>query len=374
MINSIINLIALSLFILYAFQVIKFYIGLNRLAPGLNNHCYSVSIIVPARNESTNISRCLDSLIQQNYPAEKMEIIVVNDRSDDNTELVVEQYCSKHPFIKLLNIEKDQISSAPKKFAIEKGIESSIHEIIITTDADSMASQNWVNAIISHFQHNVGVVAGPVMFHKNDETNFYSRIQSLEFLSLIIAGMGSIGMNEPIIANGANLAYRKTVFNQVDGFSGIDDLKTGDDDLFIQKVNESTSHKIVYATTSDSVIYTKPARSCYEFIKQRTRWASKGSRYESNSLKLYLIAVYFLYLYMLLVIPFILLGLIKATFPLIIFFMKLILDAILMKKGLNLLNRSDLLKYIFPTELFQLIYVVLVGFLGFFDLYQWKGN
>ena len=105
------------------------------------------------------------------------------------------------------------------------------------------------------------MVIGMVVFDKNKEKTLFHKIQSLEFLSLVIAGAGSIGSDMPIIGNGANLAYRRSVFNKIKGFEGIASLKSGDDDLLIQKVARLTTSKIKSAVDKSSIILTSPVIS-----------------------------------------------------------------------------------------------------------------
>ena len=372
MIHYIVGIAVSLLLIIYCLNLLRFYIGLTNLSSDSNPRQFSVSVLIPARNEAGRIAECLDRLIRQNFPMDKLEIIVINDRSEDETESVVLDYCSRYSNIRLINIEANHKKGSSKKYAITMGIQKSNNDIIFTTDADCISSPNWINEMISHYDDDVGIVAGPVMIHPGTETNIYLKIQSLEFTSLVIAGMGSAGFGRPIIANGANLSYRRSVFFDVNGFEGIETLPSGDDDLFIQKVNAENMHKIVYTTEPDSIVYTNPVQSIKAFIHQRSRWASKGAHYNNKSLILYLVSVYLLYLYFIVSIPLAIVGCISPLLPIALFIIKLSFDSLLIFKGLTILNRNDLFKYLPLAEIFQVIYVVIAGFLGFIGVYRWK--
>ncbi len=369
---NLISIVLIILFVIYSLQIIKFYLGLFKLRPGKNSNPLFVSIIIPARNEANNISQCLNSLLAQNYPQDNIEIIVVNDNSKDETSSIVKQYTTIHNQIKLLNLDDDPAVLSPKKRAISAGIKLSKNELIFTTDADCIAHPDWLKSMVAYFEPDVGMVTGMVAFDKQEEHTLFHKVQSLEFLSLIIAGFGSIGSDMPIIGNGANLAYRRSAFDEVDGFKGIDTLKSGDDDLLIQKVARLTKWKIKCTAENRSFISTKPATSIREFINQRIRWASKGIHYHNPFFVVYLVSVYLFYLLLMISLPVSILSLKTFPLPFIAFILKMICDFLLLFKGLKLAARQDLLKYFFAAELFQVPYILLVGFAGLWGDFNWK--
>lgn len=369
-INALLTIFA----IIYLSQIIRFYIGLFRLNRCTNHHLFSTSIIIPARNEADQIDKCLASLIVQNYPKEKIEIIVVNDNSTDATESIVRKFSTNHDHIKLIALAESHPILSPKKHAITSGIQSSQNELIFTTDADCFAHPDWLRTMVSCFESDVGMVTGLVILNKTDEQTLFHKVQSLEFLSLVLAGAGSIGFDVPIIANGANLAYRRSVFDEVNGFSGIETLRSGDDDLLIQKIARLTSWKIKCATELSSIISTKPVPSLKAFINQRIRWASKGIHYHNPLFVLYLISVYFFYLLLFCAVPFSILNWQKFPLPAIVLSIKMLFDFIFLIKSTTMVHRRDLLKYFPLAELFQIPYILVVGFLGLWGKYRWKGR
>ena len=94
--------ILLTLF--YAFKIVYFFYGLYRFSIGKNEEKYSVTVLVPARNEEANISKCLDSLLNQNYPSDKLEIVVIDDDSEDSTAEIVNDYAAQHSIIRLISL------------------------------------------------------------------------------------------------------------------------------------------------------------------------------------------------------------------------------------------------------------------------------
>lgn len=359
------------LFSLVYFSVILFfYIGLFRLKSGQNNHQVPVSIIIPARNEAKNIAICLNSLLKQTYPAEYIQIIVIDDHSTDQTAQIVQSFSERDNRIQLLSADPLTPGKSPKKMAINKGIEFSQNEYIFTIDADCEVTPEWLDKMVCYFESDVGVVVGPVSYHH--EKNLFQKLQSLEFLGLVIAGAGSIGMNRPIIANGANLAYRKTAFINVGGFTSFENISSGDDDLLVQKIAQATKWEIRFAADHQAIVRTNSAETIRQFLNQRSRWASKSLIYPDLWLKFILILIYLFYGFLFLAGLFISLKLLSQIFFGIGLLSKITIDLLIMIKGCKLLKRKDLLSYFPLTEILQIPYILYAGAAGVLGNFYWK--
>ncbi|MFZ5517765.1 MAG: glycosyltransferase [Candidatus Zhuqueibacterota bacterium] len=359
---------------LYVWKISYFLWGLFRLRAGRNKKMYHVTVIVPARNEEENISRCLRALTRQKYPSDKLEIVVVDDFSTDRTADLVRTYTQRYDYISLINPGRLAPGMSPKKRALQTGIESSSGEIIITTDADCWASPQWIRRIVSQFEEQVGVVTGLVLFDAGDEKTIFHKIQAIEFLGLTMAGIGSIGAGDPIIANGANFAFRRRAFQQVNGYEDETHIISGDDDLLLQKIVRQTDWKVKSVIASDSFVYTRPLSTIVSFLNQRIRWASKGLVYKKFSLVFFLASVYLFYLLLFISIPLTLPYVSNYPYPVAAFTMKLIIDFLLILKGTAVAGRRDLLKYFLIAEIFQIPYIIYVGFTGILGQFNWKGR
>ena len=360
--------------LVYSLKILFFFYGLFKLNQGTNHQKYSVTILVPARNEEENIAVCLDSLVCQNYPQDKLQIIVIDDDSDDRTAEIARGYFAKHPNIQLIRLAKCPPNISPKKRALQAGIESAESEIIFTTDADCWVDPNWVKKIVAYFDEDVGMVAGYVIFEAESERTLFQKMQSLEFLGITTAGIGSIGAGDPIIANGANLAFRRRTFFDAGGYKNKNNIISGDDDLLMQQIDRTTSWQIAASTDPDTFVKTKPMSNLTDFLNQRVRWASKGLVYKKYSLVFFLVSVYLFYLLLFISLPFALWFPLYFPYPLYAFTIKLIVDFLLILKGTSLLGRKDLRKYFLITELFQLPYIIYVGFAGIMGTFSWKGR
>ena len=201
----------------------------------------------------------------------------------------------------------------------------------------------------------------------------WRRRQRIEFAGLVISGAGLIGINKPVICNAANIAYRKTVFDQVNGFDDQLKLSSGDDELLMQKIWKETEYKIKFCPDKKAVVKTIPNKSIPEFYQQRKRWASKGLFYADKLLILKLILIFLFYLS----IPVeIFLGIFLSTKFFVILLAGLLFKAffeyLVLKRGTELLFDKKLLRPFIFAEILHIPYIIISGISGIFGNFTWK--
>lgn len=346
--------------------------GLFRLRRGTNKEHLSVSVIIPARNEMQGIGRCLDAVLQQQYPAHRYEIVVVDDRSTDATATIVETYACQNACIKLVSLTDTTEGIAGKKRAVACGIAQASHDIIIVTDADCNPQPGWIAGMISCFEPDVGVVAGATFFKRAYETSLWVKLLSIENVALIAAGAGSIGAARPSICNGSNLAYRKKVFTEVGGFSGIDHIASGDDDMFIQKVSKITRWRSAFSTSKTTYNYTSPPQGLREFINQRVRWSSKGGQYPDRLLSFYLSVMYVYYIVCMVALAMVVLHPAQSGGLLLLLAIKFSAETVVAVQGCRLFGRKRLIPFIPLLGALFMPYVIGISTLGMFKAFRWK--
>lgn len=372
MIENLLLLFFILLLIHYLIFLLKIYFGLFKLKKEPNEKLpvEFVSILIPFRNEANNILQTLKSLESQNYPEDKFEVIFIDDSSTDDSKIILEKNISKEN-IKVLSVPSEFSEKAHKKRAIRFGIENSRGEIIVSTDADCIHPQNWLRTLLKYFDENTGFISGPVKFKVSD--SIFSKLQSIEFAGLVIAGAGLIGSNYPTICNAANIAYKRKAFEEVSGFSIQMDLSSGDDELLMQKIFRDTNYKIRFVPETEAIVQTEPNRSLCQFYQQRKRWASKGLYYKNKLLVLKLILIYMFYLSLFLqpLLGFIIDYRFFISFV-ISFLSKILFEYLILKKGLNLIFNQTVSK-VFPlAEIMHIPYILIAGLSGVFGNYKWK--
>ena len=281
---SAISYLTFLLTFFYVVAVTYFWYGWRRLASPrkrILSGKTNVSILIAARNEEDKIGATIDDILKQNYPKDLIELIVIDDHSSDRTAEIVLSYIRQG--VKLIMLNESKPLNSYKKKAISEAIKVAKGELLITTDADCRMGSNWLGSIVSFYEeNNCKLISSPVVFY--EEKNFFESLQTLEFLYLIGLGAATIGNKKPSTCNGANLAYRRDVFVELKGFQGIDDLASGDDELFLHKVASKYPQDIGFCKSQDALVYTHAKPNLKEFISQRKRWASKSTRYKNKNI------------------------------------------------------------------------------------------
>lgn len=342
-----------------------------------------LSVIIPARNEEENIGACLTSILQQSYPAEKFEIIVVDDHSTDRTaEIITSFQDNRIRLIRLEEVLKDNTTRAYKKQAIAEAIARANGDIIVTTDADCIAGKHWLSGISNHYAaFHPDMITMPVRIRSCNTP--LAVFETLDFLSLqgmtgALVSRGNISM-----ANGANFSYTKEAFNKVGGFQGIDHIASGDDMLLAEKLRMAGG-KIDYLKNEAVIVETAAAKNFRSFISQRIRWASKTGGYKDLKIQAVLGLVYLLNLCIILLLyrsirgcscNLILGGAISFTTVFIYALLaKTIAELYFLWPVAGFFKQRRLLWYFPLAQIPHIFYIVFSGFLGLFGSYEWKGR
>ena len=356
----------------YSLFILVLHLGLRRLKlKSNNNHQPYVSIIVPARNEAEFISDLLHSLLKQSYPSELYEVIVINDNSQDNTPEIVTSFAREHTNVKLLDLNGAVDRCSPKKLAIALGVSRSKGEILLTTDADCIVPERWLEIMVRNFGEDVGAVMSWLQIRQSNR--ILGKMESLDSFSLVLIGAGAVGLGVPFVANAANFGYRKKVFEEVNGFAGIEQFVSGDDDLFLLKMRQKTRWQVAFAVEKDACVWTKATNNLQQFLSQRIRWASKGTIYPW-SLKLLELVFFSYYLLIVLLIP---VGFFypKLLVPVLLsILVKFLLDYSFIHYGGKIVKRQTSLRRFIITEFFHCFYILVAGIGGTFGHFQWKGR
>ncbi len=353
---------------LYAFQISMYRIGWDRIKPKIQQvFTPKVSVIIAFRNEENNIIRLLQGLKSQIYPNDSLEFILVNDHSTDATLDLLQE--SKLDNLQIINMLDGQFG---KKNAIVKAVQIAKGEIILSSDADCSFSPNWVRTMVSYFfNSNIMLVSGPVGFYR--QNGIFHSLQALEFTSLIGSGAGAIGIENAIFCNGANMAYRKSTFLELNDFAA-DKTISGDDVFLLHSVKEKHPKSIAFAKNEDAIVTTDGMQSIKSFINQRKRWTAKSSRYKDGASIYIGLLVLFTNIVGVLLLGLVLFDAYYLKYFIYYFSVKFLVDLCLLLPILNFFQRKDLTKWILPFELFYSFYIVLIVILSFTNTFEWKGR
>lgn len=240
-----------------------------------------VSVIVCARNEQTNLSDYLHTLLAQDYPC--YEVIVVNDGSEDNTQQVLEQYAQQYHNLYVTFVPREARVLSSKKLALTIGIKAAHYDYLLLTDADCRPeSRQWIREMMSAFvrggEQTEVVLGYGAYFEKN---TWLSSIINYDTLFIALQYMGMAAARHPYMGVGRNLAYKKDTFFQHDGFRGMLNERSGDDDLFVNKVTNRGNTAIV--GSRESITWSPPKMTWQEWIHQKRRHLSVSHHYKTSS-------------------------------------------------------------------------------------------
>jgi len=370
-IHSIICLLLTGIYLLLLIYFIKGWTNLKRPLINTTNFNTKVTILIAARNEEERIHYTIEDILAQDYPKHLTEIIIVDDHSTDHTAEIINSYADKG--VKLLQLNEAQPLNSYKKKAIAKAIGMSSGDLMVTTDADCRMGSKWLSSIVGFYETEQPVmISSPVNYF--EEKSLFERMQTLEFTYLIGLGAAFIGHKRASTCNGANFAYLKDVFYEVGGFTGIDELASGDDELLLQKVALRYPGRIAFLKLREAIVYTHAKRNLKEFLQQRRRWASKSTKYKDK--KIVALAVS-MWLFNLSIIANAVLGFYDIMFFylfIIQLLLKTIFEAGFLLPVTSFFKRTGLILLLPILSPLHSIYVVYIGLLGNTKKYIWKGR
>jgi biofilm PGA synthesis N-glycosyltransferase PgaC len=240
-----------------------------------------VSILIPCRNEERHIAGCLEGILKLDYPAGKVEVIIIDDGSEDQTVIEAGKFENRmnlrpsQSFGEGLRII--QSASRGKKAALETGIREASNNLLVTTDADCVFGPEWLKTMATEFQYReLNMLCGLVQLNGG---GLFENLQQAE--SAAIVGISAVMLNQkkPTTCNGAGLMFRRDVFEKLNGYSAHAHLLSGDDDLLMQQFAKLDMEKTGYLLNSNAIVRTSSCSTFREFMQQRSRWLSKRKAY-----------------------------------------------------------------------------------------------
>jgi len=311
------------------------------------NNNLPVSVLICAKNEAENLKTFLPSIVNQDYP--NFQIVLINDASYDNTLEVMEEYANNYNHVKVVNVENNEKFWANKKYALTLGIKVAKHNFLLFTDADCHpVSKNWISEMSAGFNNNKTIVLGYGAYSKiknsflNKLIRFETFLTALQYVSFAKIGMPYMGV-------GRNLAYKKEEFFKANGFMNHMNIRSGDDDLFINQI--ATQYNTEICLTKDSFTESVPKTKFKDWINQKRRHITTANHYKTEHK--YLLALFY--------VSQLLFWILSLTLIATLFKWKVVVCFIIIRfatqftiyiKASNKLDEKDLIPFIPILELF----------------------
>lgn len=353
----------------YALSVLYLLRGLFNGSANDNRKHHFFSVIITVHNEEKKLPQCLHSIASQNYPSGMYEVIIADDRSDDNTPGIIDSFCSKHTSFKSVSVRKNE-KFIPKKTALIKALNISKGDIIISTDGDCMVTTNWLSSINSYFTDDIGMVIGHTNYKRPH--NLLSGIDALDYLSHRALGIAFAGVGSAYTCTASNFAYRREIFENVKKEFSTLKVRPAEDNYLLHAVHKRPDYKITFATDPDSIVTTEGASNFSHFLNQRFRWSAYGGNIVTSGVKLFFIPalLYYSAIWIAIIIVFIKSSLLPILA--VSLFLKLAVDFLFVFKSCEIFYCRYLLKYFLFEWLLHLILTPLIVIKGNLFSFRWK--
>ncbi|CAH1001506.1 hypothetical protein LEM8419_02409 [Neolewinella maritima] len=332
----------------------------------------TIAILVPFRNEAAHLPALVASLRQQDYPTDRYEIVLLDDHSTDGGAAGARELYPDIRIVRLQDHPDYHTDVAHKKAALRLGMDSTSAQLIVTTDADC----RWPAGVLSELNRiaaaGYDVVLGPVGIAPVYDA--CSAFQALDVLGYQLFTAATAAAGTPALANGAHFAFRRTAFEGVGGYTGVDHLPSGDDVLLLHKF-VAAGLRIACATSPAVQVTTKPEAGWRAMLLQRIRWAGKAGNYGSTALS---VAQGLAFLTSLGILVGLLWGLFDSRFlwaAAVAWLFKGVADAVLLRSVSRHYGRGALMRWYALAQLIYPFYLVGVGTAALLGVkVAWKGR
>jgi glycosyltransferase involved in cell wall biosynthesis len=313
---------------------------------------HPVSVIICARDEAARLVTHLPGALVQTYPSTH-EVIVVNHNSQDDTRFLLDEFKKTFKGLHIVNLEHEAIGIPGKKYPLSMGIKEALYEIVLLTDADCIpASEYWMQKMQDGYDNGIEVVLGYGAYKRapgvlNKIIRFDTFHTALQYLSYALAG-------QPYMGVGRNLSYKKAVFLRNKGFSAINHVPGGDDDLFINKV--ATKENTAIVIDKDTFTLSDPKKNFGEWFRQKARHYTTAKYYKPrHKLLLGLYSVSYILFYPLLIVSLFY----DWRVALSLYIIRLIVQGLVFNKTMRRLGEEDLFPWWWLLDIWMFAYYLI---------------
>jgi len=350
-----------SFFLIQVFYYLIFFLRLARYkGPKGTKAEKGVSVVICAHNEYYNLKANLPLILDQDYP--EFEVLVVNHASDDETAYLLSDLQREYPRLKSLEIQEDLNFFTGKKFPLAIGIKSAKYDKVLLTDADCKPStRGWIRSMQSAYGDGIKVVLGYSPYTRskgllNKLIRFDTAHIATQYLSYALTGLPYMGV-------GRNLSYLKSVFYDNKGFIQHYRIKSGDDDLFINRVAKKSNTAVV--VNPESYMISEPKKKFGHWITQKRRHLSTSTHYRFKHkflLGLYSLSLFGFYTFFVLM-----LALNFSVVPVAgLFVLRMLLQYLVFARCFRQLGEKDLILFIPLLEIVLLLLNTGIGITNVF--------
>ena len=367
-------LILIISFIIYFISLSFFLSGLfKKHTYAENNVAANLSVILCVRNSEKSIENILTDFKNQDYRG-NVEFIIIDDNSNDSTAKKIRKFINVDSRFKYFNTKLYKSNLNHKKKAISLGIKSSQYDWLLFTDVNCSVDKNWVSSMAKYYNKHDFIIG---FSHIESNNSLVSKFQKIDFNMLMFSALGSSLHGIALASSGQNQSYKKSLYEQINGFEKIKNLLQGDDSIFLQLCKKQTKAKVCFSEDPKSYVLAKTINSWKEFFLQRVRWAGDANiMWKYNKIFfLIIISTFTTNILLPLLIVYSVIFDEYIAIVLFVFSLKLILELSIYFKGNKRLGiPMDFISFLL-WFVFQPIYITIMGLFSFFSKYfSWHGR
>ena len=322
------------------------------------------TVLVCARDEEDNIGRCVESLAQIDYPTDRFEILIVDDKSTDKTPEILESWKARVPNLAILRTGEEVMHMRGKVNALTQGMDVAQGEFVMITDADSHVSPNWVKEYLKYYDENTGMVASVTLLNIK---YFLDGVQSIDWSYLLGIASACTNINIPLSVIGNNISVRRAAYEDVGGYRTIPFSVTEDYALF-QAIWRKKPWKVRFPVHNDLTVMSQPCPNFRMWWRQKHRWVKGGENLKALGYLIFFIGILGN------------LGMITALFTLplaaalIVIAIKWSADLLVILPVLARTRKGKLLKYFPISEIYLAFFVFSMPIMIMQKNVKWKGR
>ncbi|MBC7426650.1 MAG: glycosyltransferase [Bacteroidia bacterium] len=263
-----------SICLYFLIQLISVY-GLFKMKKAESNQIESkpdsyknISILVAARNERANIIRCLESINLMDYPKDKLEVLIGNDQSQDNTGELVADYIKDKPVFRLINLTGNEFPQTKGKARVLAVLaKESLGDILLITDADIELQPLWAKSLCEKINNGYDLATGTTWIKSTNSFEHYQAVDWMYFMGLSNS-FAFLGL--PLTAVGNNMAISRKSYLETGGYENIKFSIVEDYALF--KEVRKKGAKTINMMTPETLLLSQPITDFKKLMSQRKRW------------------------------------------------------------------------------------------------------
>lgn len=300
----------------------------------------NVSILVAARNEEENITELLLTFTQLSYPKDKIQILIGDDDSTDQTAEIIKKFAAENTYIQYIKIEKQLAGLKGKANVLAQLAHLATGELFFVTDADIEVPKNWIEAFVAE-RTNEGVIVGLTLV-KNK--NWFEASQAIEWLFTLKLMKTLADFKIQSTGMGNNMMVSAEAYWAVGGYEKVGFSIVEDYAIYKAIIDKGFAFKQLFMP--DAMTLTKPPKRYFE---QRKRWVSGGM--STQSVLIFPALIQGFLLPILLIISFF-----SWKSVLAFIFLNLLINFLVGNRIFKILNQTQLLKYIPAYTMYMYVF------------------